>query len=1176
MEHPPDHGLKSDDSFSKIDSGIQSPIDNSLLSPDSIDATYDKLELAMARIRQPGHADSPVGALLGATSTEFDDPAVAPFAQSLRLLALTGFADAQALLPDTSLLINQPGVSLSDVNHDDTPARLCIANRFELRGRIGCGSFGVVYRAFDLLAQREVALKCPRPELLAISAVRDRFFVEGAAISEIFHPGVVPLLDIGVHRGLPYLVSRLVNGPSLQQWLEQHEGPIRPEIAARWVRQLAEAVDHLHSHGILHCDLKPSNILLEHPYADNPAELPPELLSICVTDFGSAARLTDIHPRNSGHVEGALCYMAPEQISGHDRPDARTDVYSICAVLFELLTRQPVFAADNSHELERQILHSIPAVSMQPPAEIPYALQMIMLKGLAKNPHDRYAGAAALAADLDAWLNHRTPVVLMNSIEYRLETWLWRNRAAAAIMAMVALVTLLYGSFQLQQIQSARRVEIERMRNAWQQLYVNSIVAASKYYYLNNQSQLNSILNSIQLPPQETSLKADPREFAWRHLNEMSRPISTVVGGLPVDVPHYVMHASVATRSLWAGGADGFVREIDTTKNRVIREIKLQEKPIESIDISPDGNLLAIGNDAGEVKIFKLPELTLISRNKLHSGEVADLKFSRDSQKIITSGRNGQIYIWRINENVVRSLLKQSKSGESKFAELFGITLLADPNLAAVGTDRGEILIVDIQKVDVAYSLRGHHDAVLSLVLSTDAKWMVSASLDNSLCIWDLEKQLLVNRINIQETEYYNGIQRGSGRKIPWISQVVHIDKLSCVAFDSGNGVISIYHIPSGIKMGELRGNDKPAWSLAYLPWSKQLVSFSRDLQMRVWNEPFISNTTGHIFHFDLAPARLQNEMPFLWLDPAVTLPGSANNQEIRPFVSPIDYYITDSAWSNSNQDYLVLVMKPTPRLKDPAVHQVHLLKSKSNEAISQSYFQNGKKSIFKYSAEARLQDAKLAASPEKPLATLITTDRKLHFLDYSNPDNPEDFFIEENVNHSIFIPDTDQILVLTDGLKPPRFYDYIKKEWLGSWPDDDGHGWILAELSPDKSSLAVHRAPGRLQFWNFSGRTLQNQTIIPEVGQRRFREIRWMPDSSEVVVAMGTKDLFLIDRKTGTVMLNWDMGNSRILKTMVAGNGESIWVFDTKNPAINLPAYSRRITRIAAPKTEINVTREN
>ena len=1169
MEQFPDHGLTSDKTFSEQKKSCQSEVDDLLISMDSIEDDYNKLEAALAIIRKAGQACSPLGSLLQSTSTAFDDPVVVPYAQTLKLLSMARLGDSQSSLAAHESS-NLAGSTLSDVNDVQAPLRQRIADRFEIRGRIGCGSFGVVYRAFDYLAQREVALKCPRPELLAIDSVRDHFFVEGAAISEIFHPGVVPLLDMGTHHGLPYLVSRLVNGPSLQQWLEQNEGPIRPEITARWIIQLSEAVDHLHSRGILHCDLKPSNILLEHPYAENPAELPPELLSICVTDFGSAARLKDLQPRNSGRVEGALCYMAPEQLNAHSQPDARTDVYSICAVLYELLTRSQVFANDPSRELQDHILFSQPALPGQPGTEIPYALGMIILKGLAKKPEDRYATAADLAADLEAWLNRRTPFVLMNSLEYRLATWLGRNRLAVAILVLAMLAALLLGSHQLERIQTARRLDLERKRNEWQQQYGNTIVAAGKYFHSNNQCEMQFALNSIQRPPEETGIKDDPREFAWRYLNEMNRPVSALVEGLPPNVQHYVMVPSESTKSLWAGGVDGFVREIDANKNRLVREIKLQEKPVESIDISPDGKWLATGDDSGEIRLFNRSDLTLITFKKLHEGEVADLKFSRDSQKLISTGRDGQLHIWQLNENLVKPLLKRLKSGSTKYVSLYGMALLPDPRLVAVGTATGEILIVDIEKTSVVRVLRGHHEDVTAVVLSTSWKWLVSTGLDNSLCIWDLEKNTLVNRINLADTEQMNIVQRDIGRKIPWISQVAHIESLSSVAFDSGNGVISLYHIPTGIKMGELRGNNLPAWSVAYLPWSKRLATFSRDLQMRIWAEPFTRNITGHFFHFDLPPDGQAYQSPFLWLDPSQKLNSVSPDLKINSSLSPVDYYVTDSTWANFQRDYLTLVIKPTLKPDDPATHRIEFIKPLSKPETGELQFDEQKKVIFNYNTKARTAEPKLSGHPEKAMATLISTDRKLHFIDYSVPEDPRTLSVADNVNHSIFMPGTNQILVLNSGPNPPRFYDYVLQQWLDSWPDADSHEWFLAALSPDQSCLAIHRANGRLQFWDFQKRALQNQTIIPEIGQRRMREIRWMPDSQQLVASMGRTDIFLIDRKSANILLHWDMGNTRIIKTLVAGDGESIWVFDTKNPAINLTAFSRRITQIPAPRNTI------
>ncbi|MFM7128107.1 MAG: hypothetical protein ACKO0V_01960, partial [bacterium] len=241
-----------------------------------------------------------------------------------------------------------------------------------------------------------------------------------------------------------------------------------------------------------------------------------------------------------------------------------------------------------------------------------------------------------------------------------------------------------------------------------------------------------------------------------------------------------------------------------------------------------------------------------------------------------------------------------------------------------------------------------------------------------------------------------------------------------------------------------------------------------------------------------------------------------------------------------------------------------------------QLQFHNEKIVLCNYKSSERISEPKISANPEKPLTTLISTDRKLHFIDYSTPENPIIIPVADQVNHCIFIPGTNQMLVLGAGTNPPRFYDYVLREWQNAWPYDDSHEWILAELSPDQSCLAMHRANGRLQFWDFPTRELQNQTIIPEIGQRRIREIRWMPDNRQLVASMGRTDIFLIDRKSANILLRWEMGNTRIVKTIVAGDGESIWVFDAKNPAINLPAFSRRITQIPAPQANIPATGRN
>ena len=288
----------------------------------------------------------------------------------------------------------------------------------------------------------------PRPELRGLKTIKERFYREAASMSQLVHPGLVPLLDIGVAEGMPYLVSRLVNGPNLEQWLELTIRPISPKLAAVWIKQLAEAIDHLHQRNILHCDLKPSNILLEHPYAEDPVELPPEHLAIRVTDFGSASRIRSEKNLKTNDLQGTLCFMAPEQLQPNSHIDARTDVYAISAIFYELLTDKPVFNEPDPSLLRDNISHKKPIPPRTIRHELPVALEAIAMKGLSKDPENRYQSAGEMAEDLDAWLNYRTPQVLKHDPIRRTSLFFRRNRLIASFLfvMMVGVTTMMVGT----------------------------------------------------------------------------------------------------------------------------------------------------------------------------------------------------------------------------------------------------------------------------------------------------------------------------------------------------------------------------------------------------------------------------------------------------------------------------------------------------------------------------------------------------------------------------------------------------------------------------------------------------------------------------------------------------------------------------------------------------------
>ena len=308
--------------------------------------------------------------------------------------------------------------------------------RFEIQEQIGSGAFGTVWRAWDPLLQRIVAVKVPRPEIRMDLEVSRRFLREARAAARLNHPGIVRVLDAGTADGVAYLAADFVEGESLGQLLRRVERlPVRE--AAALVRSLADAVSHAHQNGVLHRDIKPDNVLMEaSPVAETEGNVVPRL-----TDFGLAQITDDDGGRSRvGLVIGTPNYMAPEQLAGEtDRHGTATDVFSLGVVLYKLLMgRIPNDAEGSTDALIRAASRKFESLCRQRP-EIPRDLESICLKCVAREPQHRYQTADALRADLDRFLAGQPTVARPLPIRERLVRWCTENLALATAFTLVVM-----------------------------------------------------------------------------------------------------------------------------------------------------------------------------------------------------------------------------------------------------------------------------------------------------------------------------------------------------------------------------------------------------------------------------------------------------------------------------------------------------------------------------------------------------------------------------------------------------------------------------------------------------------------------------------------------------------------------------------------------------------------
>jgi len=287
---------------------------------------------------------------------------------------------------------------------------------FELLEEIGRGGMGVVYKALQKSLNRIVAVKMIREAHLATADHFERFRTEAEAAARLKHANIVTVHEVGTVGGQAYLCMEFVGGETLAEKVRSG-GPLPPRDAAHLVAVIARAVEHAHSLGILHRDLKPSNILLNaergtrnaeskfnDPSSDSAFRIPHSAFEPKVSDFGLAKKLdSKLSLTRTGAVVGTPSYMSPEQAAGRKDLTPAADVYSLGAILYELLTGRPPFQAAHPVDTLLLVLEQEPVPPRDLNPMVDRELELICLKSLQKPVDLRYPTAADLATDLEAY-----------------------------------------------------------------------------------------------------------------------------------------------------------------------------------------------------------------------------------------------------------------------------------------------------------------------------------------------------------------------------------------------------------------------------------------------------------------------------------------------------------------------------------------------------------------------------------------------------------------------------------------------------------------------------------------------------------------------------------------------------------------------------------------------------
>jgi WD40 repeat protein/predicted Ser/Thr protein kinase len=658
---------------------------------------------------------------------------------------------------------------------------------YELLEEIARGGMGVVYRARQRSLNRVVALKMILAGEFASPEFVRRFKNEAEAAARLRHPNIVTIHEVGEHEGQHFFAMEFVDGPHLGELVRDH--PLPPRRAATYLKAIAEAVSHAHAQRVLHRDLKPSNILLD-PF-DQPR----------VTDFGLARQL-DVRSdlTLSGQALGSPGYMPPEQSLGrHAEMGPASDIYSLGAVLYHLLTGRPPFQGDTLHAVLFQVQTVEPVPLRRLNLSVPLDLETICQKCLEKDPKRRYATARELADELDRFL--RDEPIRARPIGPLGLGWRWcRRRPAVATLLGALLVALVAGLVGI--LWQARRAELAHIiaDTKGTQTRIHEYATDLRAAWDGVERGLFADARRLLLKHQPASGRPDERGFEWRFVWERShgQQFATLTNHTST-----VCGVGVSPDGRWAAssGMDGQLCLWD------LATLQLRKRwPIGGvgwfIEFSPDSTLLLSSKGGNKTAVWRVPDGT-----QVREVEGARASIARDAPLLAGFSVNPFL-----DSSPARIRILNYATGEplNELPERGrAVALSPDGRFVAIGLAKSNVVVREVATSRLVTTLATSSEAH-SLQFSPDGSRLAMAGWSKTVRVWNLMPLFR------GETSRPESQPAGTSFEPSTITQ----------------GLTTPTHADTALEAGHWL----KTWSVALSPDGRKLASTGSDRSLRVWD----------------------------------------------------------------------------------------------------------------------------------------------------------------------------------------------------------------------------------------------------------------------------------------------------------------------------------------------------